>query len=119
MLSEQTIPSVTKRRKLEGLIDEATEGALSCEEEAMGFLYMIYEAVDTPFEAQVNGEPVTILDFATGNQGVTLQAICRSGNQKLRVNLDSIEWPTPRPEGFDWVLAYFQWRGQEQGLTIL
>jgi len=34
-------------------------------------------------------------------------AVCERNGKRHRVKIDSLEWIKPRPEGFEWIEAYF------------
>jgi len=100
--------------QLEELIDKATIDCYSEDEQHTGLLTMIEEHVVCPFRAKVIGEPVEVTGFQWPDSGLGLLAIClRKGNAHL-VDIDSLEWIEPLPEGYEWILAYLRWRKRIQ-----
>jgi hypothetical protein len=103
-----TIPKAT-HEELEELIEEATVDCYGEEEEFTGIMTMIEENVVFPFEAKVLGETVKIHEFQYPESGYCIKASCESKGKRYAVNVDSIEWVEPLPEGFEWIEAYFYW----------
>lgn len=101
----------TSRKRLEALIEEATVDCYDEDEQHSGLLTMIEDNVDCPFRAKVIGEEVVVTGFEWPKSGYGLLAVCeRNGKQHL-VDITSLEWVKPRPEGFEWIEAYLLWRG--------
>jgi hypothetical protein len=96
--------------RLEELIDEATIDCFGEDEEHTGLLTMIEEHVVCPFRAKVIGENVEVTGFQWPDSGHGLLAICRRTGNTHRVNIDSLEWIEPLPEGYEWIAAYQAWR---------
>jgi hypothetical protein len=96
---------------LDALIEEATVDCYSEEEQHTGLLTMIEENVVCPFRAKVIGEEVEVTGFESPRFGLGLKAVCRHKNKEYRVDITSLEWTNPRPEGYEWVEAYFAWLG--------
>jgi len=97
-------PTVNKAR-LKELVDEATVDAYNEDEQRVGFLTMIQEHLDVPFETEVLGVPVqvTSVDF---NDAEEIVAICKRGAQVQRIPVVDLPLPKPPPEGFEWIEAY-------------
>ncbi len=96
-------------RKLDQLVEEATVDAYGESEQASGFLTMLEDNLDLPFETEVLGVPVTVvrLDIDDRDQVV---AICQRGRQWQTIHLSQLPLPSPRPRGAEWIEAYCYWR---------
>lgn len=94
--------------ELDRLVDEATVDCYGESECATGFLTMIEENVEFPFETLVLGVPVTVerVDLTERDEIV---AICRKGNQRQRILLGDLLLPSPPPPGAEWIAAYRRW----------
>ena len=98
------------RERLRELIEEATVDCYGDEEQFMGLCNMIEEEVVVPFKAKVIGEAVTVTSLNAGNEGNSIWATCERNGKKHRVEITSLEWVKPLPEGFEWIEAYIAWR---------
>jgi hypothetical protein len=98
------------REHLEELIEEATVDAYGEEEQHSGLLTMIEDNVDCPFTAKVIGEKVTVTGWEWPKAGYGLLAVCERNGKKHRVDVNSLEWVNPRPDGYEWIEAYMLWR---------
>ena len=96
--------------QLEELIDEATIDCFGEDEEHTGLLTMIEEHVVCPFRAKVIGEPVEVTGFRWPDSGHGLLAICQRNEKTHPVDIDSLEWIEPLPEGYEWIAAYQAWQ---------
>jgi Calcium binding len=96
--------TVSKAR-LKELVEEATVDAYNEDEQRVGFLTMIQDHLDVPFEIEVLGVPVqvTSVDF---NDAEEIVAICERGAQVQRIPVVDLPLPKPPPEGFEWIEAY-------------
>jgi Calcium binding len=101
----------TKGKRLLELIEEATVDCYNEDEEHSGLLTMVQDNVVCPFRAKVIGEDVTVVDLEWPKSGYGLLAVCERNGKKHRVDIDSLEWVKPLPEGFEWIEAYLLWRG--------
>ena len=99
----------SERKRLRELIEEATVDCYGEEEELTGLLTMIQDNVACPFRAKVIGEEVTVTGFEWPGHSRSLFAACRRNNKEYQVDLTSLEWMEPHPEGFEWVEAYLAW----------
>ena len=97
-------------KRLEALIDEATIDCYGEEEQHAGLLTMIKEKVECPFQAKVIGEKVVVTGFEWPEAGYGLFAVCERDGREYRVDLNSLEFTRPRPEGYEWIEAYILWR---------
>lgn len=98
------------RERLRALIDEATIDCYGEEEQHTGLLTMIEDNVECPFHAKVIGEKVAVTGFEWPKAGYGLFAVCERNSRKYRVDINSLEWIKPLPEGFEWIEAYQAWR---------
>jgi len=99
-----------KNERLRELIAEATVDCYGEDEQHSGLLTMIEDHVDCPFRAKVIGEEVTVVEFEWPKSGYGLIAVCEHKDRKHRVDVSSLEWVKPYPEGFAWIEAYLRWR---------
>jgi hypothetical protein len=101
--------STKDQERLRELIEEATMDCYNEDEQYMGLLTMIEENVVCPFHAKVIGEPVEVTSLEGSQVGRGVMAVCQYKGKEYRVEITSLEWPKPRPEGFEWIEAYFAW----------
>jgi hypothetical protein len=94
------------RARLDELIDEATVDCHGEEEEHTALLTMIEEQVLCPFRTKVIGETVEVTRFEWPKSGYGMLAVCRHKGREHRVDINSLEWIEPFPEGFEWIAAY-------------
>jgi hypothetical protein len=99
------------RSRLRALIDQAIYDSVDESDEHAGLLSMIREEVACPFTARVNGENVECVRFDWPTTGYGLNAVCRSKStgSTLVVDISKLEWTEPRPQGHEWIEAYFAW----------
>jgi Calcium binding len=95
---------------LASLIDGATIDCYDEYEQRMGLLISIEERVECPFTAKIIGEKVVVKGFEVSKSGESVFAICERNGREYHVDIDSLEWVKPLPEGFEWIEAYFAWR---------
>jgi len=98
------------RDRLRVLIQEATVDCFDEHEEHMGLLNMIEENVVCPFKAKVIGEEVEVTELRSPDSGFGLNAVCRYKGKDYEIEINSLEWPKLKPEGYEWVAAYRAWR---------
>jgi hypothetical protein len=94
--------------RLRGLIEEATMDCYDEEEQLTGLATMIDDNVACPCNAKVVGEEVKVTGF--DYSGGSVYALCERKGKQHRVEVSSLEWPDPQPEGFEWIEAYLAWR---------
>lgn len=99
-----------KRKHLLRLIEEATVDCYDQHEQHSGLLTMIAERVECPFHAKVIGEEVEVIEFAWPKGGYGLLAVCEHNGKQYKVDVNSLEWVEPYPEGFEWIEAHRLWR---------
>ena len=100
----------TNSERLAELIEEATIDCYGSEEQHTGLLTMIDDEVDCPFKAKVIGETVDVTGFEWPKSGYGLIAVCERKGKQYKVDITSLEWVKPYPEGFEWIEAYLAWR---------
>jgi Calcium binding len=107
----QSVRSTVGKARLKELVEEATVDAYNEDEQRVGFLTMIQDNLDVPFETEVLGVSVqvTSVDF---NDAEEIVAICKRGAHVQRIPVVDLPLPEPPPEGFEWIEAYrFYQRG--------
>jgi hypothetical protein len=102
-------PTNKDHARLRALIEEAVVDSNSEIEEHMGLLGMIEDNVVCPFKAKVIGEEVEVVGFRSPKAGCRLDAVCRYKGKDYNIDINSLEWPEKKPEGFEWVEAYRLW----------
>lgn len=90
------------------LIADATVDAHGQEEQLVGFATMIEEHLGLPFETEVLGVTVTVVDVRQNPAG-HLVAVCRKGRLRQPIGLLELPLPDPPPDGAQWVAAYRRW----------
>ena len=56
------------------------------------------------------GEEVKVTEFAWPKGGYGLLAVCEHNGKQYKVDVNSLEWVEPYPEGFEWIEAHRLWR---------
>jgi hypothetical protein len=108
-----TLPAASsdrERRKLRALIDQATGDSHDESDEHTGLLGMIREEVICPFAVRMDGEDLECIGFRWPSNGYGLNAVCRSNEKTVTVDISRLEWIEPRPPGSEWIEAYLAWR---------
>jgi hypothetical protein len=100
-----------KQARLQALIEEATVDCYTEEEAQVGFMTVVADSVVCPFKAKVIGEEVEVVQLHTHDVGFGVEAVCRYKDKDYRIDIRSLEWPKKKPEGFEWVEAYWAWLG--------
>jgi len=96
--------------RLEELIEEAQVDCYDVYEQHSGLANSLIENLIFPFEASVIGEKIQVVDCDDDGQNV--YAICLREGRKFVINIDSLEFSKPLPEGYEWIEAYLFWRSQ-------
>jgi hypothetical protein len=96
--------------QLQALIEEATVDCYNEYEEHQGFVNMIEENVVCPFKAKVIGEEVEVVELGSPKAGLGINAVCRYKSKDYNLDINSLEWPKKKPEGFEWIEAFEAWR---------
>jgi uncharacterized protein (UPF0262 family) len=96
------------RKRLDELVEQATVDCYNEEEQLTGLFTMIEENLLLPFETSVLGVKVTVarIDLTETNEIV---AVCARGRDRQAIPLLHVPLPSPRPEGFEWIMAYRWW----------
>lgn len=96
------------KSRLEQLIKEATVDAYGDSEQRTGFLTMLQDNLDLPFETLVLGVLVRVvqIDLTPADEIV---AICRRGTTRQAVPILELPLPSPPPAGAEWIAAYRRW----------
>ena len=103
-------PADRNEARLRALIEEATVDCYNEAEEHMGLMNMVEENVVCPFKAKVIGEDVEVVELRSPEAGFGLDAVCRYKGKDYRLDVSSVEWPKKKPQGFEWIEEYLQWR---------
>ena len=98
------------RARLDELIAEATLDCNGEEEEHTALLTIIEDQVVCPFRAKVIGATVEVTRFEWPKSGYGMLAVCRRKGRAYRVDINSMEWIEPFPEGYQRIAAYQAWR---------
>jgi len=93
---------------LESLIEEATVDCYDEEECRIGFLTMLQDNVQTPFEAKLNGE-IVIVKRIDGDDRV-IKAFIKKGKTTYPVDILDLEIEQ-NVLGYEWIAAYKKWEG--------
>jgi hypothetical protein len=104
------MPRQISKARLDELIDEAIVDCWGAGEEHTALLTMIEERVVCPFRAKLIGETIEVRRFEWPRSGYGLITVCRRKGRAYRVDVNSLEWVEPLPEGFEWIAAYQAWR---------
>lgn len=99
--------TVTSRARMEELIEEGTIDCYDDGEAIAGMEASVQDGVVCPFGAKVSGETIKVLRLESAKRGVGIDAVYQHKRKRCRVNLASLEFVEPLPEGFDWIEAYF------------
>lgn len=99
----------TDPKRLEELIEEATIDCYDEDEQHSGLLTMIGDEVVFPFEAKVIGDIVQVTGMKWPDHGYGLKWVCEKQGTSYEIDVGSIEWTEPLPEGFEWIEAYLSW----------
>lgn len=90
------------------MIEEATVDAYNESEQTVGFLTMLEEHLQLPFQTHVMGIEVTVerLDLSDDEQIV---AVCSRGKSRQRISILDLPLPNPPPAGAEWIAAFRRW----------
>ena len=99
----------TDPERLRELIEEGTVDAYDEYEQHTGLLTMLEDHVVCPFKARVIGEVVEVTNFEWPESGLGFKARCQYKSKTYSVDITSLEWTEPLPEGFEWIEAFFEW----------
>ncbi|CAN5396210.1 hypothetical protein BH10ACI1_BH10ACI1_32320 [soil metagenome] len=94
---------ITPIETLEELIDEGTVDCYDEYEQKSGMMCSVEMAVECPFEAKVIGEKVIVTKLKEDEE---LMAVCEKNGKSYEINIDSLEFIKPYPNGYEWIEAY-------------
>jgi len=96
------------KTRLNRLIETATLDAYGESEQRTGFLTMLEDSLQLPFETMVLGVPVLVerIDLTEADEIV---AICRRGRSRQAIPILDLPLPVPPPSGAEWIEAYRRW----------
>lgn len=96
------------KARLAEMIEMAIVDAYGEAEQATGWLTVLEEHLELPFDTEVLGVAATVarLDLREGNQIV---AICTRGRARQAIGLADLPLPSSPPPGAEWVEAYRRW----------
>lgn len=94
---------ITPIETLEELIEEGIVDCYNEYEQQAGMICSVVDGVECPFEAKVIGEKVTITKLTDDDEPM---AVCEKNGKTYKVNIDSLEFVEPYPNGYEWIEAY-------------
>lgn len=96
------------RARLHRLIEEATVDAYDESEQRVGFLCMLQENLELPFETTILGITALVerIDITYADEIV---AVCRRDKMRQRIPILELPLPKPPPKGAEWIEAYRLW----------
>lgn len=96
------------RARLRAMIEDATADAYGESEQRGGFLCLIEENLETPFETELLGIRVVVekIDLTDDE---TIVALCRNGRHRQNIPLLDLPLLAPLPAGWEWIEAYRAW----------
>ena len=97
-------------RSVQACIDLALTDAYGEDEQAVAWLTCIEEMFSRFKQVKVMGSDVALVGFDLSDHAVL--AVCRQGKRKVRVTLDSVEFPELTPDKQRWLKAWKQFSSQ-------
>jgi hypothetical protein len=73
----------------------------------MGMMCCVEDGIEFPFEAEVIGEKVIVKALKSKYD---LMAVCERKGKTFEINIDSIKFLEPLPDGYEWIEAYQYFR---------
>lgn len=98
---------ITPIEILDELIEEGTVDCYDEHEAKMGMMCCVEDEVECPFEAEVIGEKVIVKDLKSEDD---LMAVCEKNGETFEINIDSVKFLEPFPDGYEWIEAYQYFR---------
>lgn len=92
---------------MEELIEEATVDCYDQEECRIGFLTLMQDNLQTPFEATLKGRKVTVVDI-DGDDRV-IKTVIKHGGKSYPVDILDLEVDDSVVGGGEWITAYRKW----------
>jgi hypothetical protein len=77
----------------------------------MGFVTMIQENLEVPFETKVLGVTESVNEVGQNQRG-EIVAICQRAGHTQRIPLLELPLPDSRPPVAEWIEAYRLWAGE-------
>ncbi|MGO9465646.1 MAG: hypothetical protein ACLQIB_39520 [Isosphaeraceae bacterium] len=97
--------------EVEGALENATVDAYGEDEQHSGLLTAIQEELAFPFQVQVLGETVTVVDMEwPENDEFGLDLVVERNGQRHRIEARSANLLPPFPEGHLYLAAYLDWK---------
>lgn len=106
MLIKSGIRSSNMNSDLDSLIEEATVDCYDEEECRVGFLTMLQDNIQTPFEAKLVGNTVTINKIDGDDRAI--KAFIRNGKSIYPVDILDLKVEQD-VSGYPWLAAYRKW----------
>jgi hypothetical protein len=91
-------------KELDALIANAIVDAYGEDEQRVGFLTMLEERLEMPFEVHILGNPTEVERI--DEIDCQIVAICRSDRHRQAIPILELPLPNPPPKGAEWIEAY-------------
>jgi hypothetical protein len=95
------------KEELRELTDEATIDAQDQDEQQAGFVVMMDEHLELPFETTVLGVTVKVEKLTHSPDGIVADCVRDGHHQPISVT--HLPLPDPAPRGAEWIAAYRSW----------
>lgn len=102
------LDELKKAKTVNDCADMATVDCYNDEEMAGGWLACLEEVFTGIKQVKILGEEMDLKGFDLANDAVV--AICKKGNKKVRITLDSIEFIKPTKVQELWLKAWLKWQ---------
>ena len=101
------------KKRLDELIEEATVDCYDEDEAFWGFLAMLEDALNCPFEASIIGERVKVrgVDSKKSYPRSGIMASVERNGRSYTISLDSLKDIQADAETVEWLAAYRRWAG--------
>lgn len=96
--------------KLDRMVEEAIVDCHDEDEQFEGFVVMIEDNLEVPFEMMVLGIKVRVTKI--DGRGRDITAICERDGHRQAIPILELPLPSPKPKGSDWIEAYRHWLGE-------
>ena len=98
---------------VEQALEDATVDAYGDEEQHTGLLTAIQDELEFPFQVQVLGETVTVVDMEwPENDEFGLDLVVERNGQRHRIEARSVNLLPPFPKGHLYLAAYLDWKSR-------
>jgi hypothetical protein len=101
---DDLLDEMRRCKSMKACIDLALTNAYGADEQAVAWLTCIEEMFGRFKQVELLGNEVTLVGFDLSNQ--TVVAVCRQHKRKVRVTMDSIEFPELTPVEALWLKAW-------------